>query len=86
MDSLSHTDPPRKAKMQFELTAASEAELNELQTLTNASTRVEVVRRALLFYSWFVHDVEVNSTLQVVDKEGKILSSFPVRILKSPPC
>ena len=72
----------KRAKVQFDLSPDAEKELDELQEMSGSTTRVEVIRRALLFYSWFIHDVDVNSTLQVVDKSGAIITSFPASLLK----
>jgi hypothetical protein len=72
----------KRAKVQFDLSADAEKELDELQELSGSTTRVDVIRRAILFYSWFIHDVDPSSTLQVVSKEGKTITSFPARLLK----
>ncbi len=72
----------KRAKVQFDLSLDAEKEIDELQELSGATTRVDVIRRALLFYSWFIHDVDPSSTLQVVDKEGKVTTNFPARLLK----
>ena len=70
------------AKIQFDLSSDAERELDELQEMSGSTTRVDVIRRALLFYSWFIHDIDTNSTLQVIDKDGRIITSFPASLLK----
>ena len=71
----------KKSKVQFDLTPETEQELDELQRLSGSTTRVELIRRALLFYGWFIHDVEPDATLQVV-RGDKVLMSFPASLLK----
>lgn len=71
----------RRPKIQIELTPEAEEELDELQRLSNSTTRVDTIRRALLFYSWFIHDVDADSTIQV-QKDGKTVQSFPASLLK----
>src|SRR5579859_4806356 len=73
----------RRPKVQFDLTPEAEEELDELQRLSNSTTRVDTLRRALLFYGWFIHDVDPDSVLQVV-KDGKVVTSFPASLLKGP--
>jgi hypothetical protein len=72
----------KRAKVQFDLSPDAERELDELQEVSGSTTRVDVIRRAILFYSWFIHDVDASSTLQIVDKNGTIITSFPARLLK----
>lgn len=72
----------KRAKVQFDLSPDAERELDELQEMSGSTTRVEAIRRALIFYSWFIHDVDASSMLQVVDKNGEIITSFPARLLK----
>jgi hypothetical protein len=71
----------RRPKVQFDLTPEAEEELDELQRLSSSTTRVDTIRRALLFYGWFIHDVDPDSVLQVV-KDGKVITSFPASLLK----
>jgi hypothetical protein len=73
----------RKPKVQFELTPEAEDELDELQALSHSSTRVDTIRRALLFYGWFIRDVDPDSTIQVVKKK-ELITSFPASLLKGP--
>jgi hypothetical protein len=71
----------RKPKVQFELTPEAEDDLDELQTLSHSSTRVDVIRRALLFFGWFIRDVDPDSIIQVV-KNKEVITSFPASLLK----
>lgn len=71
----------RKPKVQFELTPEAEDDLDELQLLSHSSTRVDVIRRSLLFYGWFIRDVDPDSIIQVV-KNKEVITSFPASLLK----
>lgn len=71
----------RRPKIQIELTPETEEELDELQRLSGSTTRVDTIRRALLFYSWFIHDVESDSIIQVL-KDKEVVQAFPASLLK----
>lgn len=73
----------RKPKIQFDLTPEAEDDIDELQKRSGSTTRVDTIRRALLFYGWFIRDVDPESILQVV-KDGQVITSFPASLLKGP--
>jgi hypothetical protein len=53
----------KRSKIQFELP------LDALEEISGATTRVDLLRRALHFFSWLAYDVAVGDTIQVLDKE-----------------
>lgn len=70
-----------RERIQLDLSLDALNALDELKEKSNASTRAETIRHALLLYSWFINDIDPNSTIQVVE-DGKVTTSFKASLLK----
>ena len=59
-----------KTRVQFDFSDPALKRVDELAGITGASGRVEVVRRALQWYDWFVRLHERGTTFYVQRKKG----------------
>ncbi len=75
-------DTKGKERLQFDFTAESLERLDRMKEQAQASTRAEVVRNALKLYEWFLNDTEPDSTIQVLDKDEKLVFAFKARLLR----
>ncbi len=58
----------KKQRLQFDLTPEAIEQLDQLKDLADASTRADVIRKALRLYSWFIS--ERNSGSEFVVRKG----------------
>ena len=65
-----------KKRLQFDFTEEAVEELDELQRLTDLSTRVEAIRHALRFLRWAVDETRQGGTL-CIERDNKIREVIP---------
>ena len=70
-------------RVQFDFSPDAFIRLEELQAMTDASTKAEVVRNALKLYEWFIQQVNPRYTLTVEDEKGEDVFRIPASIFRS---
>lgn len=70
-----------KVRTQFDFTPEVINILERLQTKITATSKAEVVRRAVRFFKWFVEEVPADSVIVVQDKDGAVIYKVPLRTL-----
>ena len=65
-------EPSEKIRLQFDLSSRVIRRLDEIKTITDATSRAETVRSALLWYGWLVRLYAGGSTFYVKSKEGEV--------------
>jgi hypothetical protein len=71
-----------KIRVQFDFAPDALQRLDELKQESGARTRAETVRNALSLYEWFLGEISPDDTIQVLDRAGKLVSSFKARLLR----
>lgn len=70
-----------KQRIQFDFTPESMKRLETLKEKTDATTKAEVVRKALKLYEWFVTQTDPDCIVEIRDKENNTLFKIPVNTL-----
>ncbi|HYT44487.1 MAG TPA: hypothetical protein VEP90_19310 [Methylomirabilota bacterium] len=70
-----------KQRIQFDFTLESVKRLENLKEKTEASTKAEVVRKALKLYELFVMQVDPDCTVEIKDREDTTLFKIPINTL-----
>ena len=73
----------QKERVQFDFAVDALQRLDDIKQKTDATTRAEVVRNALRVYEWLVNEVELDSTITVVNKNGEVTDRVKARLLIS---
>lgn len=69
-------------KIQFEFSAEALRRLERLEAETEATSKAEVIRRALKIYDWIVSQLDSEDTLTVKDQDGNELFKSQVSMLR----
>jgi len=72
---------PKKERLQFDFSKDQIAALDQMQEATNASSRTEVLHKALKLAD-FVAGIESEQTVEITDKQGQIVFRGPAKLLK----
>ncbi len=72
---------PKKERLQFDFSKDQIAALDQMQEATNATSRAEVLRKALKLAE-FVSDIESEQIVEIRDKQGQIVFRGPAKLLK----
>jgi Ribbon-helix-helix protein, copG family len=70
-----------KERVQLDFSHEALERLDEIKEISGAATRAEVMRQALRLYEWFIKETTPNSTISIVDEEGKTTSLFKAMLL-----
>lgn len=63
-------EPQTKARIQFDFSKDSLAKLDELVKVVNATTRAEVIRRALTLYTNILEAENRGAKIQLLEPDG----------------
>ena len=74
-DSQQLTD---KARVQFDFSRESLAKLDEIKTLVSATTRAEVIRRALTLYTEVLEAEQRGAKLMFRETDGSLVRVLPL--------
>lgn len=81
------TQPPsrrkEKERVQLDFSHESLERLDALKERIGASTRAEAIRQALRLFEWFINETDPTDTIQVLDREGELISKFKAGLLHS---
>ncbi len=72
-----------KQRVQFDFSLEALKRLETMQERLDAPTKAEVVRNALKLYEWFTTQIDPDSTIEIQDKEGKVVFRIPLKVLLS---
>jgi hypothetical protein len=67
-----------KARVQFDFSKESLGKLDELVSTVNASTRAEVIRRALTLYTEFLEAQQQGAKIFFRDRDGNMVQVMPL--------
>ena len=61
-----------KHRLQLDFTAEALRDLDELRQTTGLPNRAEVIRQALRFLQWTIHEAQQNEANLLIEKDGKM--------------
>lgn len=61
-----------KHRLQLDFTAEALHDLDELRQTTGLPNRAEVIRQALRFLQWTIHEAQENQANLLIEKDGKL--------------
>ncbi|HLZ60645.1 MAG TPA: hypothetical protein VKR06_27175 [Ktedonosporobacter sp.] len=70
-----------KERVQLDFSTDAIHRLDLLKNQLDTTTRAEVIRLALRLLEWFVTETGEDDTIEVTNKEGKVLTRFKVKLL-----
>ena len=80
---MSTTKTTTKQRVQFDFSTEALKRLETMQERLDAPTKAEVVRNALKVYEWLITQIDPDSTIEILDKDGKSQFRIPLRVLLS---
>jgi hypothetical protein len=83
MSKMITSDTKEKERVQLDFALDALRRLDQLKKVTGATTRAETIRQALRLYEWFIEETEPDSTVQILDRNGKPTSMFKAILLHS---
>jgi metal-responsive CopG/Arc/MetJ family transcriptional regulator len=78
VESIVAEESPRKRRVQFEFDIRALAKLDQVVESTDATTRAEVIRRALSLYVQYVDSAQRGATLCLEEPDGTLKRFLPL--------
>lgn len=77
-----HTNSKQK-RVQFDFSVEAWKRLSDLKEQADASTKAELIRKALKIYEWLVNESNQDHIIEVQDQDGQIVSRISAKMLLS---
>src|SRR3954453_3922929 len=61
-----------KHRLQLDFTQEALRDLDQLRETTGLPNRAEVIRQALRFFQWTIHEAQHNDASLLIEKDGKM--------------